>query len=40
MYAFAKDGPPDPVAIAARFARMPDDKLRSTLESAPLAYGT
>jgi hypothetical protein len=34
MYAFAKDEPPDREAIAARFARMPDDRLRSTLASA------
>jgi hypothetical protein len=36
MYAFAKDAPPDREAIAARFARMPDDRLRSPLASARL----
>lgn len=34
VYTFAKDLPPDPEAIAARFAKMPLDRLKSQLEAA------
>jgi hypothetical protein len=34
MHSFTRDPTPDRNAIMARFARMPDAKLRSTLDAA------